>query len=346
MNGSAKVHGILLFPRGKQGWRAFVLRWLFIALVVSAGGYYVFRMPGRTYNQPLNPLTGDETLLRDRLRGHVRTLAGEIGERNVRRYGALEAAAGYIEKELKGAGFAVTDQVYTAEGKKVRNLEAELPGISTPAEIIVVGAHYDTVPGSPGANDNASGAAAVLELGRLLNGRPLARTVRFVLFVNEEPPFFKTGQMGSLVYARRSRQRGERIAGMLSLETIGYYSDAPGSQHYPFPLNFFYPSTGNFIGFVGNIGSRRLVRRSIEAFRRTTPFPSEGAAVPGGIIGVGWSDHWSFWHEGYPALMVTDTAFYRYDYYHGPQDTPGRLDYDRMAQVVAGLARVVAELAE
>ncbi|HEY6008491.1 MAG TPA: M28 family peptidase [Geobacteraceae bacterium] len=303
-------------------------------------------MPGRSYDQPLKPLTAGEAELRDRLRGHVRTLAGEIGERNVGRYGALRAAAGYLERELAGTGLAVTDQAYETDGKMVRNLEAELFGRGTSGEIVVVGAHYDTVYGSPGANDNASGAAALLEIARLMAGSPLPRTVRFVLFVNEEPPFFKTDQMGSRLYARRARQRGERIVAMLSLETIGCYSDRPGSQHYPFPLNFFYPATGNFIGFVGNTGSRQLVRRALHTFRATTDFPSEGAAVPGGIPGIDWSDHWSFWQEGYPALMVTDTALYRYDQYHGPQDTPERLDYDRMARVTAGLARVVAELGD
>lgn len=306
----------------------------------------MFRMPGRSYDQPLPPLTAEEALLRDRLRSHVRALAGEIGERNLWRYGALEKAAGYVDGELRGAGFAVSEQGYAADGKWVRNIEAELPGTRPAAGIIVVGAHYDSVYGSPGANDNASGTAAVLELARHFAGRSLPRTVRFVLFVNEEPPFFKTDQMGSLVYARRLRCRGDEVVAMLSLETIGYYSDAPRSQHYPFPLNFFYPSTGNFVGFVGNTGSRLLVRRVIETFRRTTPFPSEGAAVPGGIPGIDWSDQWSFWHEGYPALMVTDTALYRYHQYHGPRDTPDRLDYERLARVVAGLGRVVETLAE
>ncbi|MCM2358307.1 MAG: M28 family peptidase [Geobacteraceae bacterium] len=330
----------------RKGWRAVLFRWLIIALVMIAGGYHVFRMPGRSHDGPLRPLTAEESALRDRLRSHVRTLAGEIGERHVWRHRALDRAAGYLEGELRGAGYAVADQAYTAEGREVRNLEAELRGSSAPEEIIVVGAHYDSVSGSPGANDNASGVAALIEIAHSLAGWPLPRTVRFVLFTNEEPPFFKTGQMGSLVYARRARLRGERIVAMLSLETIGYYADAPGSQHYPFPLNFFYPSKGNFIGFVGNIGSRRLVRRALATFRGSTAFPSEGAAVPGGIIGVDWSDHWSFWHEGYPALMVTDTALFRYHHYHGPRDTPERLDYGRMARVTAGLARVVAELAQ
>ncbi len=315
-----------------------------IALLLGGGGYLMFRMPGSSYVGALPPLTALEAESRDRLRGHVVALAGEIGERNIGRFGALREASDYLEQSLGDLGYAVTDQEYVADGMRVRNLEAELPG-SGDSGVIIVGAHYDSVTGSPGANDNASGAAAVVEIARLLWGKTYPLTVRFVLFANEEPPFFKTDLMGSLVYARGARQRGERIVGMLSLETIGYYSDAPGSQYYPFPLNFFYPSAGNFIGFVGNTASRKLVRRALATFRRTTPFPSEGAAVPAAIPGIDWSDQWSFWHEGYPALMVTDTAPYRYPDYHGPRDTPDRLDYDRMARVVAGLARVVAELA-
>ena len=151
--------------------------------------------------------------------------------------------------------------------------------------------------------------------------------------------------MGSRVYASRARQQQENIVGMLSLETLGYYSEAPDSQEYPFPFSFFYPDTANFIGFVGNIGSRRLVRSCLAAFRRTTLFPSEGTAAPGWITGIGWSDHWSFWREGYKAIMITDTAFFRYEHYHTLQDTPEKIDYDRLARVTKGLAEVVTDLA-
>jgi hypothetical protein len=171
--------------------------------------------------------------------------------------------------------------------------------------------------------------------------------VRIVAFVNEEPPFFRTPNMGSLVYARRARARGERILAMLSLETIGWYSDVPGSQQYPLslPLGFIYPTTANFIAFVGNVRSRDLTRRALGSFRRHTAFPSEGAAVPAWIPGIGWSDHWAFWQLGYPAVMVTDTALYRYHHYHTESDTPDKVDYDRLARVVAGLERVVEQLA-
>jgi Zn-dependent M28 family amino/carboxypeptidase len=151
--------------------------------------------------------------------------------------------------------------------------------------------------------------------------------------------------MGSRRYAARCRSRGERIAAMLSLETIGYYTDAERSQQYPFPFDRFYPDRGNFVGFVGNLQSRALVRRCVGAFRRTTSFPSEGLAAPGFITGIGWSDHSSFWEQGYPAVMVTDTAFFRYAPYHTHSDTPDKLSFDRMARVVAGVARVVEELA-
>jgi len=170
------------------------------------------------------------------------------------------------------------------------------------------------------------------------------RTIRFVAFVNEEPPYFKTEEMGSLVHARQARKQGDKVIAMLALETIGCYSDLPKSQHYPAPFSLFYPDTGDFIAFVANPGSRDLLHRTIGAFRETTPFPSEGIAAPGWIEGICWSDHWSFWDAGYPALMVTDTAPFRYPHYHEPTDTPEKLDFERMARVVAGIGRVVAKL--
>ncbi|MCI0362486.1 MAG: M28 family peptidase, partial [Phycisphaerales bacterium] len=196
------------------------------------------------------------------------------------------------------------------------------------------------------ANDNGSGVAATLALARAFAESKPDRTLRFVLFANEEPPYFQTENMGSLVYAKRCRERGENTVAMLSLETIGYYSDAPGSQTYPIkPIGWVYPTTGNFIGFVGNYNSRKLVRQAIKSFRAHAQFPSEGGALPGWIPGVGWSDHWAFWQAGYPAIMLTDTAPFRYPHYHSIHDTPDKLDYDRMARVVDGLRPVVADLA-
>ena len=215
-----------------------------------------------------------------------------------------------------------------------------------PAEIVLVGAHYDSVLGSPGANDNGSGVAALLEIAAMISDRSLPRTVRLAAFVNEEPPFFMTPLMGSRVYARRARRAGDRIIAMFSLETIGCYDHRPGSQRYPLPFTAFYPNTGNFIGFVSNLTSRKLLRRAISSFRSHTRFPSEGVAAPGWFTGIGWSDHWSFWKENYPAVMITDTALFRYSPYHTRFDTPEKISYADLARVVAGIQRVVTDLAE
>jgi Zn-dependent M28 family amino/carboxypeptidase len=225
------------------------------------------------------------------------------------------------------------------------NVEAEIAGSERRDEVVIVGAHYDSVEGTTGANDNASGVAAMLALARTLAMRHPRTTLRFVAFANEEPPYFQTKDMGSVVYAERCKQRGERVVAMLSLETIGFYSDARGSQKYPPPLAALYPDTGNFIGFVGDRSSAALVRRAVATFRGATRFPSEGAALFAWLPGVGWSDQWSFWQAGYPAIMVTDTAPFRYPHYHTVADTPDKLDYDRMARVVTGLQRVVEDLA-
>ncbi len=305
----------------------------------------MIRMPGENYRGPLEPLSAVDVPLRDALAADVAVLATEIGDRNVFKYDAYMRAAGFIEAQLAAAGYAVERQAFDAGGRTCVNLAAERPGSARAAEIVVVGAHYDSVPGCPAANDNGSGVAATLALARSFAASAPARTLRFVLFANEEPPHFQSAEMGSLVYARRCRARGENVVAMLSLETIGCYSDEPGSQRYPAPFGLLYPTTGDFIGFVGNYASRRLVRQAIGTFRRHARFPSEGAAVPSFVAGVGWSDHWAFWQEGYCALMVTDTAPFRYLHYHEPSDTPDKLDFDRMARVVRGLRFVVDDLA-
>jgi Zn-dependent M28 family amino/carboxypeptidase len=287
----------------------------------------------------------DMAQLETRLRGHVEELAGAIGERNVFRPQALDEAALYITRHLKEGGFSPASQSFTAIGREVRNIEAEQTGTKRADEIVVLGAHYDSVEGCPGANDNGSGVAALLEVARALKASAPERTVRFVAFVNEEPPFFQGPQMGSVVAARRSRARGERIIGMLSLETIGYYTNEPRTQQYPAPLGLLYPSTGNFIGMVGNVRSRGLLTRVATAFRAATAFPIQSAVAPTSLPGVGWSDHWAYWQEGYPAIMLTDTAPYRYPHYHTVHDTPDKLQYHQFAQVVAGLIGAARTLA-
>jgi hypothetical protein len=280
-----------------------------------------------------------------RLGAHVEMLAGTIGERHMWRPTALYEAADYIRQTFAASGYTPHAQGYDLHGIRVENLEAVLLGSTQSGQVLVVGAHYDSVPGCPGANDNGTGVAAVLELARRFAGQPRPRSIRFVAFVNEEPPWFLTPSMGSAVYATAARRRGDRIVGMLSLETIGYYSDEPDSQQYPPPLHLLYPTTGNFIGFVSNVRSAGLLRKAARAFKARTAFPIRSAAAPAAIPGVAWSDHWSFWQAGYPAVMVTDTAPYRYPWYHTPEDTPEKIKVERFAQVVDGLEHVVHVLA-
>jgi Zn-dependent M28 family amino/carboxypeptidase len=300
-------------------------------------------MPGDSFEGRLPPLTQTQRQYARELRGHVEELAVRIGERNLRRRPkALSDAADYLAGQLGGP---LRRLPYSVRKQAVENLELTLAGTSRREEIVVIGAHYDSASGSPGANDNATGVAAALVLARSLRAAPRARTVRVVLFANEEPPYFQTERMGSLVYARACRKDEDRIVAMLSLETMGYYSNAPDSQHYPPLVGAFYPDRGNFIGFVGNPDSRPLLRDVVTRFRKHAAFPSEGAALSPGLPGIGWSDHWSFWQVDYPAIMVTDTAPFRDPRYHTSGDTAARLDYASLARVVVGLEAVVRELA-
>ncbi|MGB5960071.1 MAG: M28 family peptidase [Coleofasciculaceae cyanobacterium] len=302
-------------------------------------------MPGKSYKGLMPPLTKQEATLKIALQQDVEKLSSEIGEHNFYQYKKLVEAANFLEASLTASGYKVQRQTYQVTKQTFSNLEVEIKGTNRYNEIVVIGGHYDSVLGSPGGNDNSSGAAAVLELARIFAGKKTSRTLRFVEFVNEEPPFFQTNDMGSMVYAKRCRKRGENVVAMVSLETIGYYSNEPGSQKYTFPINLFYPSVGNFIGFIGNPVSGNLVRNAIASFRRHTQYPSEGVALPDKVPGVGWSDQWAFWQQGYPGVMVTDTAPFRYPYYHTLDDTPDKINYERMARVVAGLEKVIADLA-
>lgn len=277
------------------------------------------------------------------LRQAVDGLAGGIGERNVYCYPKLCDAAAFIEQSLREAGYQPMRQEYQARGKSFANIEAAIAGQAYPRDIVIVGAHYDTARGSPGANDNGSGVAAMLTLARSLVGKRCSRTLRFVAFTNEERPFLRTARMGSRVYARRCRERAENITGMLSLETIGYCSEKAGSQW----LSLFgalYPNRGDFIVFVANPFSKELLKKATQSFGRQSEISWQTATLPSFSPGAKSSDHWSFWKEGYPALMITDTAPLRYPHYHKPSDTPDKLRYDFLNGVVEGLKASVWDL--
>jgi hypothetical protein len=316
------------------------------ALLVALG----YRMMIAVKPSVARPILGADTqqeivALEGRLMAHVELLGRTIGERHLGRPRALQKAAEYIRQVWGDQGLAVTEERFEVGGQPCLNLITQLPGHQQSGELLVVGAHYDSVYGSPGANDNGTGVAALLEMSRQLRDHPLARTVRLVAFVNEEPPYFLTDEMGSRVYARGARRRGERILGMLSLETIGYYSGAHGSQHYPAPFGMLYPDTGNFLAVVGNLASRRLVVDFMTQFMSATDFPVEGVATFEGVPGINWSDHSSFWAEGYPAIMLTDTAPFRYAEYHTAQDLPERVTRREFARAAHGIVEAVRRLA-
>lgn len=318
-----------------------------ILLALVAGLVWLLRMtqmPLKSYSGPLSPLSHDQSQLREQLAIDVKYLSDTVGERTMDRVGSLQRTMDYIQQSLQQSGYAVSDVTYSVRGVPVSNLEAILVGSTR--ETVVVGAHYDSVAGTVGANDNATGVAATLALARLLKGSELRKNIRFVFFVNEEPPYFQTEDMGSRVYARHLRREGVPVSAMISLETIGFYSDAPNSQKYPPVLGLFYPNRGNFIGFVANPESRDLVRRAVRIFRESTNFPPEGVAAPASWPGVGWSDQWSFWQENYLAIMITDTAVFRYPYYHTPMDTFDKVDFDKAARVVDGVHGLLRALGD
>jgi hypothetical protein len=283
--------------------------------------------------------TPDERAVSTALRRHVLAIAS--APRNLWHYESLQRTAAYIDEEFSRAGYVPRRQVFEVEGRRVANIEAERRGSRRPERVLVIGAHYDSVADSPGANDNASGVAVMLELARLNATSAPPVTVRFVAFVNEEPPYFMTAAMGSWRYAADAAARGDNIVAMISLETIGYYSDEVGSQRYPFPFGMVFPNRGNFLAMVSNARSVGALRTAAKAFRSATCLPLIASAAPAAIPGVAWSDHWSFWKHGYRALMLTDTALYRYPHYHSNSDTADRLDYERMARVVTGCDAVI-----
>jgi hypothetical protein len=326
------------------------LRLVLVALILTIAGVlgrflWITQMPSSSYAGALPQLTPEELEIRNQLQEEVHYLSVNIGDRGLIRPHSLQDASNYLSNLLREQGYAVVDHPFMADGQRVNNLEASLPGTDGTLGQVIVGAHYDSVAGTVGANDNCTGVAAVLQIAKLMRQTKLRRTLRFVLFANEEPPYFQTAQMGSLVYAHELKSNGVPVSAMISLETIGFYSDQSGSQKYPPGLNLFYPSKGDFIAIVGNSESRALVRESVRDFRKNTRFPSEGIAAPSNWPGIGWSDQWSFWQEGYPGVMVTDTALFRYPYYHSPNDTEDKVNFDKTARVVEGIRKLVEMLA-
>ncbi len=309
--------------------------------------------------------------LADRLKQHVNHLAQTIGERHFGRPGRLDLAADYIDGKWREAEYDPLFQKFTLthpplvskwrtrhgfdkKALSFRNVIAKLKGASD--ENIIVGAHYDTASGTPGADDNASGIAVLIEVARFLKKKylaggaplagaaPLKKNVTFVAFTNEEPPFSRTSAMGSAHFVKSALQKDEKIDFMLCLEMVGFYIDQPRSQSYPPFLKYFYPDRGNFIAVVGNLRSRSYVKQVKQIFEQETRIAVESLSAPRWVRGVDFSDHMNFWARGIPAVMITDTAFYRNPHYHQPSDTLQTLDFEKMAEVATGIAAVITGL--
>ena len=282
---------------------------------------------------------------KQRLQDHLHALTVNIGERSVRVPENLEKTAAYITSFYQDIGVAVESQAYSYAELPLDNIVAEIAFRADPKHRFLIGAHYDSVSGTVGADDNASAVAVQLEVARYLAEQAGTHTldlaVKFVFFALEEPPVYGTRHMGSRVYAKMARTQKEKIDGMICLEMVGYACHEPGCQDYPFPLMFMdYPKQGNFIGIVNNFKSRGFARGLVEQFQKNQRLPVVKLTVPfnGWIMpAVRLSDHASFWDQGFKAVMLTDSAFFRNPYYHTAADTMDKLDFEFMAEVVESL---------
>lgn len=337
-----------LAPTSARGWWLLPVRVTGALLVLAALGVgLVFAwtvMPGASFSGVPPALDESGRNRRGRLERDVRHLAGSIGERSLRLPQQLDAAADFIEGELARAGWRATRQTYMCRGHRVHNLVADLPGTQRPGEIVLLGAHYDSVERSLGADDNASGVAVLLQAARELGAARHARTIRLVAFTNEEPPWFRGPMMGSRRAADMFAERGDDIRHVIILDAVGYFCEAP-CQRYPPILSWFYPDSGDFIAFIGRARDWFEVRDVVGLFRSVATIPSEGLAAPPEVPGVDYSDHAEFWRAGYPGILVSDTPTYRNPHYHRSTDTPETVDYDRLARVTWGVVTVMTELA-
>lgn len=314
---------------------------------LHASVYTKGKMPVPSTEYEDNHDTQMKTEIRDNLERTVKFFAEDIGSRGHIQMDALNKASDYIGSELSKYGYDIQYQPYDVDGVEYRNVFTIKKGLKSPDRVLVIGAHYDTVIGTPGADDNASAVAVMLELARLLKDVPFDKTLHFAAFTLEEPPFFRSRLMGSYVYAEGLKKGGTDVEGMICLESIGYFTDRQESQLFPLPFfRLIYPTTGNFIIFAGNLGSKGFLNRAKEGFIRGTDLPLETISAPSIIPGMDFSDHRSFWKFGYNAFMVTDTAFYRNPNYHTAGDLPETLDFKRMSKVVLGLRSSIEKLAK
>lgn len=303
-----------------------------VMLYLSTFGWHVTKAVVSVYSNENN-------LRAANLRRHVYTLSNQIGWRSVEDYDNLKKAAEYLEDELSSRGFEVERQGFWVKGRIVNNIIAQKKGTQYPDKIILVGANYDSY-FNPGADANASGVAALIELADIFSKKENKATLRLVGFTNMEPPFFGSPQMGSVVYVEKAREQKENIVAAIILHSIGYYSNERNSQRYPPLLGPFYPDKGNFMMIVGNFSSFTLWNFAGSSFRKNTSLSSHSVLAFDFLD----SDRWAFWKGRYPTILLTDTGFYRNPYFHSVEDNYQKLNYHNMAQVVEGVGAVIGEL--
>ncbi len=309
------------------------------------GLWTMVKCEGEWHSDPLEKRT-DLAGIREGLERDVASMQA-LGPRNSESeeaYKKLRLCEAWIRERWQSQGYRVKIQTFRVEGRSYSNLEVEIRGRTLPSEIILVSAQYDTLPGSPGANNNASGVAILLALSGLLRNHTPDRTLRLVNFVNEEDPFFDTEKMGSYHYSKQSAILRENIRIMLSLDSLGIYRNEPGSQSLPFPFSLVYPDRGNFLAFIGDFRSRQSMKAATRGFKMGSSFPIQAGIVPKWVKGAGWSDHLSFWKFGYPGIMVTDTGGYRSPYHTTREDTLEKLNFEAMSRIVIGLYTSVVYL--
>ena len=287
----------------------------------------------------------DLAIDQERLQDVVKKLSIDFHPRNYRNLPNLEATAAYIQQHFKAAGGTVSIQSFEVSGHTYKNVRCHFGNSEGPKTII--GAHYDSHDQTPGADDNASGVAGLIEIAYLIGQNTPHGNFELVAYSLEEPPFFATEHMGSHYHAEAIHDAGEAVAGVIILEMIGYFTDEPGSQDYPSLLfKLIYPNKGNFIAVIGKTDQRSFTKRIKVGMKGVNNLPLRSISAPAGIPGVDFSDHRNYWKFGYDAVMITDTAFYRNKAYHEDNDTWDRLNYEKMGHVVQSVYSAITQLAE
>lgn len=316
-----------------------------LLVAVTGGIVHMFEVGEAPYVGPFQALTPAERVIEPHLRENLEFFTLQIGARSLNRAGTLDKAAEEIEHRLRRMGYDPKAQEFTASGRAVHNIIVDHPTSRKSGKVVLVGTHYDSYRSSPGAHANGTAVVALLEIARIMKGKSVPFRLRFAFLVNGEQPYQGTRDSGAVNYAQFAEREGENISFALLIDSLGYFSDEPGSQHFPFPMSMGYPGEANFLTAFGAVDERETVRRFTEAWNRTCKFPLESGSLPFWFPGVPTGDHAAFSSQDIPALLLSDTGTYRHKDSGTRYDLHTRIDYPRLARVVKGIADVIPSLA-